>query len=73
MTQFGYAFVDLTAFKAACATAIDCSYNMYRGFDGFIFLINFVDTHTTPPSVGMWGACIPNPISPINALGAWNT
>ena len=71
-TRIGYAFVDMTAYKAACATALDCSYNTYRGFDGYVFLMNFVDNTVTAPSAGMWGACIPNPISPLNALGAYN-
>jgi len=62
----------MTAFKAACVTAIDCPYNNYRGFDGYVFVMNFVDATATPPSAGMWGACVPNPISPLNALGAFN-
>ena len=71
-TRIGYAFVDMTAYKAACATALDCSFNTYRGFDGYVFLMNFVDASVTAPLAGMWGACIPNPLSPINALGAYN-
>jgi hypothetical protein len=71
--RIGYAFVDITAYKAACAIAVDCSSNAYRGFDGYWFVMNFVDTTTTAPTAGMWGACIPNPISPLNAQGAYNT
>ena len=71
-TRIGYAFVDMTAYKAACATAVDCPYNAYRGFDGYIFVMNFVDNTATAPAAGMWGACIPNPISPLNALGEYN-
>ena len=50
------------AVKTACATDALCDWNLWTGYDGMLFVVNFQNNITAGQSTGWYAICFPNPI-----------
>ena len=61
--SFGYHYqTGMADVKTACLSDPLCDWLAWNGYDGMLFVVNFVQNSSTLVAAGWYAVCFPNPI-----------
>ena len=65
--QMGYMYAgSLAAYKTACMSVAGCDWLKWNGYDGMLFVVNFINTSSSPITLGYYSICFPNPVGGVS-------